>query len=216
MIEFIGDTRYGGWYTDTSGLHSRSIVYSFGVGDDISWDLALIEKFGCTIFAFDPDPKSVEWLSRQRTPRQFVFTPEGVSNFDGTQRFYHAFRADKINSSTMRKNKTYDDLPVKKLKTLMLERGHSHIDLLKMDIEGSEYAVLPDIVDLDVRQILVETHERFFSGWKGFKPLYGWIKTRHLFYTLWRAGFKLVFKRSIGDGSRDCDYIFRGLIDSAI
>ena len=30
------------------------MVYSFGVGQDISWDLAMIERFGVTVHAFDP------------------------------------------------------------------------------------------------------------------------------------------------------------------
>jgi hypothetical protein len=42
------------------------------------------------------------------------------------------------------------------------ELGHSHIDVLKMDIEGAEYAVIPDILQTPVRieQILIEFHGR--------------------------------------------------------
>jgi hypothetical protein len=42
----------------------------------------------------------------------------------------------------------------------MQENGWNHIDLLKMDIEGFEYAVIDDILAhrLDVRQICVEFH----------------------------------------------------------
>jgi FkbM family methyltransferase len=208
MIELIGDEAYGGWRTETSNLTANSIVYSFGQGDNISWDLALIKKVGCKIYAFDPDPKSVKWLSTQTTPPQYIFRAEGISTYDGTQRFYHAFRADKVNSSTMRKNKTFDDLPVKRLRTLMRERGHDHIDILKLDIEGSEYGVLEDIIGLDIQQILVEIHQRFFTGWKGLKRLYGWIKTKHLLCKIKRAGFEVLHRHDIGDGSHDGDYLF--------
>ena len=208
MIEFIGHKDYGGWHTETRDLNADSIVYSFGVGDDISWDLELIKKFGCKVYAFDPDPKSVAWVSAQMTPSQFVFEPIGIAAYDGIQRFYHAFKANKINASTVRKNKTYDDLPVKRLRTLMRERGHDHIDVLKMDIEGSEYDVVEDVVDLAIEQILIETHGHFFSGWKGLKQAYGWLKTKRLLGTMRRAGFSIHHMHKIGDGSSDGDYLF--------
>jgi len=45
----------------------------------------------------------------------------------------------------------------------MRDLGHSRINLLKMDIEGSEYDVIDDILtnNLEVGQILVEFHHRF-------------------------------------------------------
>ena len=44
----------------------------------------------------------------------------------------------------------------------MPQLGHERIDVLKMDIEGAEYDVLPDILSsgLVVDQILVEFHHR--------------------------------------------------------
>jgi hypothetical protein len=55
------------------------------------------------------------------------------------------------------------EAPVKTLSTIMRELNHTHIDILKMDIEGAEYAVLKNIVNSDVSigQILVEFHHRF-------------------------------------------------------
>ena len=40
---------------------------------------------------------------------------------------------------------------------------HDHIDILKMDIEASEYSVIDNILDcgIEIYQILVEFHHRF-------------------------------------------------------
>jgi Methyltransferase FkbM domain len=67
----------------------------------------------------------------------------------------------------------------------MAELGHAHIDLLKMDIEGAEYAVIDDLVDSNIRpaQILVEFHHRM--------PGIGPERTRHAVLQLRRAGFGL-------------------------
>lgn len=42
------------WVIVPKGIDEQSVVYSFGAGKDISWDLALIKKYGLTIHAFDP------------------------------------------------------------------------------------------------------------------------------------------------------------------
>jgi hypothetical protein len=75
-IEFLGHPTHGGWHADSSHLNPKSIVYAFGVGDDITWDLALIEKYGCTIHAFDPDPHSNAWLAKQEIPPSLFFAPK--------------------------------------------------------------------------------------------------------------------------------------------
>jgi len=193
MIKLLGDSSYGGWFTETDSLNKNSIVYSFGIGDDISWDLEIIRNFGCKVYAFDPTPKSAEWLKKQALPEEFVFTAEGLSQHDGFQRFYDPYNSKNLDMSILKKNKTYSNLPVKRLKTFMKERGHNQIDVLKLDIEGSEFYVLSDITNIEIKQILVELHTRFFQGWKGMKRVFGWLKAKQFFYKLKRAGFKLVY-----------------------
>lgn len=47
---------YGGWDVADGKLESMSTVYCFGVGEDTSFDLALIDTFGLIVYAFDPYP----------------------------------------------------------------------------------------------------------------------------------------------------------------
>ena len=55
---------------------------------------------------------------------------------------------------------------MKSLGNIMNEMGHKHIDVLKMDIEGSEYDVIEDILNakMSINQILIEFHDRFFEN----------------------------------------------------
>ncbi len=159
-IELLGDSNYGGWLIDTHQLNKKSIVYSFGVGDNISWDLEMIRRFDCTIHAFDPTPYSIQWIRHQTLPQKFIFHPIGVSNFDGTQTFFS--KRDIITNKNLSEwifNGESSQLPVKKLSTLMAELGHRHIDVLKLDIEGSEYKVLQNM-QIAPQQILVEFHNK--------------------------------------------------------
>ena len=38
-------------------MSKDAVVYSVGLGQDISWDKALIEKYRCEVYGFDPTPK---------------------------------------------------------------------------------------------------------------------------------------------------------------
>ena len=74
-------------------------------------------------------------------------------------------------------------VPVTTLSALMQERGHSYLDILKIDIEGSEYGVLEQMIEQNIMpftQLLVEYHDCFLSD-----------KSRHnkLLQALKQAGF---------------------------
>jgi hypothetical protein len=71
------------------------------------------------------------------------------------------------------------------MRSFLAELQHSRIDLLKMDIEGAEYAVIDDIVasGIIVKQLLVEFHHR----WKEV----GVSKTKHAVRKLNAAGYRI-------------------------
>jgi FkbM family methyltransferase len=82
------------------------------------------------------------------------------------------------------KNKTSIVLPGKTLKGLMHMNHHQHIDMLKLDIEGSEFAVVDSWLEVKlppVCQILIELHDRVFEE--------GLELSKELFKTLKILGF---------------------------
>jgi FkbM family methyltransferase len=159
-LTFIG-TDYGGWGFSTKNIKHDIIVYSFGVGTDISFDLELIEMFNCKIYAFDPTPRCLNWVKKQTLPDNFIFNPIGLSNIDGESYFNEPPRLDWVSYS---ETTTPTDFSVKclvnKLSTIMRNNNHNKIDILKMDIEGSEYNVLENMYEEKIfpEQILVEFH----------------------------------------------------------
>ena len=179
---------YGGWDLVTDSILSGSIVYSFGVGQDVSFDAELIRRFGVTVHAFDPTPGSIAWVAAQHLPPQFVMHEYGVAAFDGDVTFYPPENPDHISHSILEKTATRArgiTVPMKSLGTIMRDLGHGTIDLLKMDIEGAEYQVLASLLDSQVRphQILVEFHHRFDGVGIG--------DTRQAVRNLKKAGYRL-------------------------
>ena len=175
--EFLG-TEYGGWFVNLEGISKSSIVYSLGVGEDISFDLTLIEKTGARVYAFDPTPRSIRWVKSQQLPDEFKLYEYGIAGYDGVARFKPPANPDHVSHTILDKPETTDkaiEVEVHRLKTIMKELGHDKIELLKMDIEGAEYEVLDDLVSshLDVKQILVEFHHRWdnVGYWKTLKTI---------------------------------------------
>ncbi len=60
-------------------INDRSVVYSFGVGRNLAWDVEMIRHFGVTIHAFDPTPGAVEWATTTRLPENVHFHPVGAA-----------------------------------------------------------------------------------------------------------------------------------------
>jgi FkbM family methyltransferase len=158
-------SEYGGWWVRTDHLSGSSRVYSVGVGTDISFDVALIQHFGCEVFAFDPTPASVTWITSHSPPAAFRFHAIGIAAYDGTASF--ALRSNptwasyEMNVSTKGAFHVVD-CPVQRLASLMSKLRHDRLDVLKLDIEGAELDVIPDVLasSIDIEQILVEFHHK--------------------------------------------------------
>lgn len=152
------------WTVATDCLHTGSIVYSVGIGTDISFDNALIDQFGLEVHAFDPTPRSREWLQMQDLSPRFRFHPWGLADRDGTASFVAPASEKHVSYSIADSpaSGTSVELPVFRLKTIMKRLDHDHVDVLKIDIEGAELDVIPDILSsgVRVRQLLAEFHHR--------------------------------------------------------
>ena len=156
-----------GWVVDYSKLNSNSVVYSVGVGSNIDFDLALIEELKLAVYAFDPTPRSIEWIKKQSLSKSFKFIPVGLGSNDGEMEFFPPRKESSTHFSPIDR---YDNLgvetikaPVKTLKSLVQEFGHQTIDLLKMDIEGAEYDVIDNLEEqgVEINQILIEFHHMY-------------------------------------------------------
>jgi FkbM family methyltransferase len=166
--ETIG-SGYGAHTILRDSLDARSIVYSLGVGEDASFDLGLIERYGCRIHAFDPTERSIAWARANVDHLLWTLHPIGIAANDGEAAFTPL--ANRSHSSFFRaadgveRNQEAVHLAVRSLPSIMRELSHERIDLLKMDIEGFEYEVLRSVLASPVRpaQVAVEFHHRMYG-----------------------------------------------------
>lgn len=164
-LEKIGSD-YGGWIVPTQLIRSDSICYCAGVGQDITFDMGLIARFGCHVNAFDPTPKAVQFVKDNAGGEsRFHFSEIGLWDRDEILRFYEPRNPLHVSHSALNLQKTekYFEARCKRLSDLMKEKGHEKVDLLKLDIEGAEYRVVESIVKdgLDIGVICVEYDEAY-------------------------------------------------------
>lgn len=207
-----------GYKVPADYLTSSSVCYCVGAGTDISLDVELVTRFKAKVFIFDPMPYALahfEALVSSAQEGKFFtadnydqsyqyaiaaselgnvkYCATGVWNEKKTIRFYSPTKETYAGHSiTNLQNTTgYLEAPVDKLANIMSELGHRYIDLLKLEIEGSEYTVIDDVLadNLDVKIILVEFDE--FHHRKGLARL---AAIRHIEQSsrkLLNAGYKL-------------------------
>lgn len=122
-----------------------SIVYSIGVGEDVDVELRLLDMGVKAIWLFDPTPRSIHFMEQlgDRGGR-LRFSPVGAWREDAVLQF-HAPADPRHVSHTLlgpQGGSGGFSAEVRTLRALMRERGHDRIDVLKMNVEGAEDAIL--------------------------------------------------------------------------
>ena len=186
----------GGWHVAISDIDANSIVLSFGLGEDISFDHDLIDYFDLKVYGFDPTPKSIKWIKSLVLKKNFQFREIGIANFDGTVKFYPPKNPEHVSHtifSSCSNTDQYIEVPVESIGTISQKLNVHTIDIMKMDIEGAEYDVISNLKITNIRpkQILVEFHHRFLSD--------GVNKTKLAVYQLRSLGYRLFYVSSNGE-----------------
>lgn len=143
-LERLGSD-YGGWFVPPALISAASVCYCVGVGEDITFDLALMRRFGCAVHAFDPTPRAARHVAAQAgSLDRYHFQPVGLWSEDAEVKFYVPRNRQHVSHSIVNLQGTDEFFlgHCRRLSGLMAELGHARLDLLKLDVEGAEYEVL--------------------------------------------------------------------------
>lgn len=184
----------GEWAVHVGDLPSGAVVHSYGVGQDISFDLDLIRRHGAAVHAFDPTPIAAEWIRAQSLPERFAFHEYGIADFDGTMQFElpASHGVSFVAASGVVKHgervSAHAAGDVKRFASIVQALGHRRIAVLKLDVEGQEYSVLPEILShpTQIDQLLIEFHHRW-------DPEHGVQRTREAIERIFTAGYDLFY-----------------------
>ncbi|MCK9380426.1 MAG: FkbM family methyltransferase [Sulfuritalea sp.] len=204
-------TRYGGWWVDTRLVGPQPLLIDCGLGEDISFPAAFLQRFaGAHVIGVDPNPRSLAycrahcppgmeilanafWTSAGENltfylPRAQEQLPKGADGVSGSLDASHEY----VEGGERIETRTVD------LDALLARAGRKECDILKLDIEGAEYALLEALVASGrihaARQVLVEFHHGVTR--------HTLDDTRRIVAALTAAGFRLAH-------SENRNYIFR-------
>lgn len=209
-------TTYGGWYIpENFELTSESFVVSAGVGEDISFDLALQSRYGCKILLLDPTQRAITHLKevhsyyKNKTPflgniqpdylshistltpdlSKLTLNPIGLWKKKDTLKFYYQTNPLYVSQSLIPNlySKSYSLVPVERLSCLIEKTP----DVLKLDIEGAEIDVLETLFEDNIfPRLLCVEFDLLLKGQDKTN------RTHQMIERLMRNGYKLVFNKN--------------------
>jgi hypothetical protein len=186
-IEIIGGN--ANWAVNVRLLPRNPKILSGGVGNDITFEYAMNGRFGAKIALFDPSPTgkiTIEKISPLADG--LVFYPSGLAGSCEIVSFAKP-RIPKEGSWRHAPNQNDCSFQCYDYNGALKLAGFKQCDLVKIDIEGFEYGFIKKLLKSEFlpRQIAVEVHE--------FLPGHSWLDTLSLRYRLFKAGYRLVWKR---------------------
>ncbi|XP_070555595.1 probable methyltransferase-like protein 24 isoform X2 [Ptychodera flava] len=138
----------GGWNIclDVGIKPNACIVYSFGISNDWSFDDDMAE-YGCSVYSFDP----FNGYKEHKRSEHNWFYDIGLCDTDD----------DHVVHKYHNGNRTIKCRTLRSIKK-MLHHQQKTIDVYKMDIEGDELKVLPQLLESgilsDIKQLDLEIH----------------------------------------------------------
>ena len=154
---------YGGWTLPGSLIEPSWMCYLVGAGGDVSVDLDLIRRYGVTVRSFDAVADYVDRARRDAGGEPgFSAHHAAIATEDGPIRMQvtHDPDSQSVSAAELYDSHDFIELPGRTLRSLMAELGDERIDLLKLDVEGSEYELLPtlDLRELGIKVFATQLH----------------------------------------------------------
>jgi len=155
-LVMVGDPGYGGWVLPGGLIRPDWTCYAVGAGGDISFDMDLIGRWGVHVRAIDPVPDYVRRALEEADGDERLTAHEyAIAAQDGPIRMQltHDPNSESVSPVGLYDSRSYVEFQGRTLPSLMAELGDTRVELLKLDIEGGEYDVIPG---LDLRALGVE------------------------------------------------------------
>jgi FkbM family methyltransferase len=154
---------YGGWTIPEHMVEPSWVCYCVGAGGDISFDIDLMELYGVEVRSFDAVSEYVQSAREQAAGHErFSAHHAAITARDEPVRLQvtHDAGSKSVSPAGLYESDRFIEVPGRTIASLMAELGDQRIDLLKLDIEGGEYELMPqlDLRALGVKIFAVQMH----------------------------------------------------------
>ena len=203
-VDLLGQgDRHGKYPIIKQLLPDCPLVISTGIGDDVEAEIDLINKYDALVIAFDPNIVSVKYVAENVHSNNFEFIPVAIAKYNGQMTMYDTANPNYASWISKPEHVNWCKVSDKKyivecktIKTIMQEKGLNNIDYLKLNVEGSCYDVIEEILEdkLNITQIAVCI--------PGRGDRYNYKYDKKMYKSLISAGYRCV------KGNDDSHYLF--------
>lgn len=152
-------SEYGGWTVCLDLIPYGSTIISAGIGEDITFDEGLVNLKNCSVVGIDPTLKSIQYI-KEKDPLSFTLLEKALWSDEGGVKLYHNTNPSHVSESVLESHHStgdsYHECESITLPQILSE--YANISLIKMDVEGAEYAILKNLGSLNIPQVCVEFH----------------------------------------------------------
>jgi len=154
---------YGYWVVPVDWIDSSWTCYCVGAGGDITFERELLARYAPTVRSFEPDE---DYVGRIEVPEEdaarFSAYQMAIAPSDGPIRMQrtHIPGSRSLSPVHLYDTEDYVEVPGRSLRSLMEEFGDDSVELLKVDVEGGEYDLVPtlDLTGMGVRVLCIQLH----------------------------------------------------------
>ena len=191
-LELVG-TEYGG-YPLPRGLDVTGwSCWCVGAGGDISFDVALLDRGAARVRSFEPNSSFEAEGRREAAGRAgWSWHTMAITQVDGPLAMHVAEDPSHgaLSAADLQRQARTVTVPGRSIASLMAEWDEGRIDLLKLDLEGIEFDLIPtlDLRGLGVRILAIEVHHT-----RSVRD------ARRLFETIEAQGFRRLGQRRVAN-----------------
>lgn len=168
----------GGKLVILEDIKKGSTIISAGLGDDIEFEIKMIQKKNVNVIGIDPTEESKRILDqaikfKRIKSNKFILINKLLGPTNTPKKLYlpdNGFMSstnDNYSEINKSKYKYVESITIKELL-----KEYNNISYLKIDIEGCEYEILGNIADVcDIKQISIEFHHYCINNVSIFNTL---------------------------------------------
>ena len=154
---------YGYWTVPGDQIDFTWTCYCVGAGGDISFERELLSRYGATVRSFEPDEDYIGRIEVDpEDESRFSAHQVAIAPADGPLRMQrtHIPGSRSLSPADLYDTHDYVEVSGRSLRSLMEEFGDDSVELLKVDVEGGEYELLPtlDLIAMRVRVFCIQLH----------------------------------------------------------
>ena len=164
-------------------LNADSLVWDVG-GFNGQWAENIFNRYGCHIWIFEPNPKMLKPLNKKFAGNEKVkIFPVALGDSNKRLKFFIRGAGSSSLEETFDERDPGIEVEQQDAWQIFTEHGCPEVSLLKVNIEGGEYELMPYLIRKGItdhcRYIRIQFHEWLPGSYKGRNQIVNALKKHH-------------------------------------